>query len=91
MSLGHANSLGFAELKPNRTAYELLGHLKRGDKVAITTRFHSPDVQQYVDAMTSRGLQVRVITGQKDVEDFCFLLSAQRELVGNVVSTYVKW
>ena len=68
-----------------------MGHLSPGDRVAITTRFHTKDVQQYVTAMESRGLIVRVISGQSDIEDFCFLLHARKELIGNVVSTYVKW
>jgi hypothetical protein len=88
----HFKDLGFEELNPNRTANELFRNLKSGDKVAITSRFFSdPTVQTYVDALTSRGIQVRVIQGQTGVEDFCFLLSARKELVGCAVSTYAIW
>jgi hypothetical protein len=84
-------TLGFTELTPNQTAYELFQHLRAGDKVAITTRFQSPEVLEYVEALQGRGLIVRVVEGQRDVEDFCFLRKAQRGLAGNVVSTFVKW
>jgi hypothetical protein len=87
-----AESLGFHELDAYRTAHELFGHLQPGDKVAITSRFgDDPSVQPYVDALTNRSLQVRVITGQSGVEDFCFLLHAKKELVGMAESTYTLW
>jgi hypothetical protein len=87
----YAEALGFTELTPNQTAYELFQHLKAGDKVAITTRFEGPEVLEYVQALQGRGLIVRVVEGQRDIEDFCFLMKAQRGLAGNVVSTFVKW
>jgi hypothetical protein len=68
-----------------------LGHLEAGEKVAITTRFHSPEVLEYKKAMERRGLIVRVIAGLKDMEDFCFLYKAKRGLAGNVISTFFKW
>jgi hypothetical protein len=83
--------LGFEELSPNKTAFELFGHLKSGDKVAITTRFGGKDVEPYVSALQRRGLQVRVIEGQSGTQDFCFLMSAQKELVGSSLSTFVMW
>jgi hypothetical protein len=83
---------GFEELSPNKTANELFRNLKAGDKIAITSRFISdPKVNAYVDALTSRGIQVRVIEGQTGVEDFCFLLSARKELVGFAESSYAAW
>ena len=87
----HAKSLGFAELNPNQTANELLGHLQKGDKVAITTRFRNHLVDQYVTALQARGIQARVVTGQLGIQDFCFLAMAQREMIGNVVSSYARW
>jgi hypothetical protein len=83
--------LGFEELSPNKTALELFGHLKPGDKIAITTRFGGKDVEPYVSALQGRGLQVRVIEGQSGTQDFCFLMSAQKELVGSLLSTFVMW
>lgn len=83
--------LGFEELSPNKTAFELFGHLNPGDKVAITTRFGGKDVEPYVSALQGRGLQVRVIEGQSGTQDFCFLMSAQKELVGSLKSTFVTW
>jgi hypothetical protein len=80
------------ELSPNKTAYELFGHLQPGDKIAITTRFNYPKyTQQYVDALESRGLVVRLVTNQTAFQDFCFLTQAQKELVGMVRSTFLVW
>lgn len=84
---------GFLELSPNKTANELFGHLKPGDKVVITTRMFKDDntVDAYVAALKQRGLQVRVISNQTDVEDFCFLMNAKKELVGSTKSTFAKF
>lgn len=83
-------NLGFEELNPNKTASELLSHLKKGDKVAITSRIASA-VSEYVSALKKKGLVVRVIEGQSGVEDFCFLLRAQKELIGIERSTFARW
>ncbi len=84
--------LGFQELGPNETANELFRNLQAGDKLAMTSRFIShPSVQPYVDAFTARGIQVRLIQGQSGVEDFCFLLSAKKELVGIAESSFTSW
>jgi len=82
---------GYQELSPNQTARDLFGHLGAGDKVAITTRFAASLAQPYVDALERRGMQVRVITNQTDTEDFCFLLNAQKEMVGLARSTFFSW
>jgi hypothetical protein len=83
--------LGFEELSPNKTAYELFAHLRPGDKIAITTRFGGKHVEPYVSALNERGLNVRVVDGQSGTEDFCFLMSAQKELVGTSLSTFSRW
>ncbi len=83
---------GFEELSPNKTADELFRDLKVGDRIAITSRFASdPVVQSYVDRLSLRGIQARVVEGQSGVEDFCFLMSAKKELVGCAESTFVAW
>lgn len=82
---------GLEDVSPRQTAEVLLQHLGKGDKVAITTRVHNEQLQRYVDALTSRGLQVRVIEGQSGPQDFCFLLQSKKELVGNFQSTFVFW
>ena len=79
------------ELNPNQTAFELFGHLNTGDKVAIMSRFGEEHMQPYVDAMKERGLKVRVVTGQTGVQDFCFLKSSTKEIVGTRKSTYFGW
>jgi hypothetical protein len=89
--LPRAKKLGFEELNPNRTAEELFGHLQPGDKVAITTRFNNAVAQVYVKQLQQRGLQVRTITGQSSVQDFCFLMKARKELVGSRDSSFTRW
>jgi hypothetical protein len=82
---------GYEELSPNQTARELFGHLGRGDKVAITTRFGTSAARPYVEALERRGIQVRVVTNQTDTQDFCFLMQAQKEMVGLARSTFFLW
>lgn len=90
--MAEQTSRGFEELDPQRTVDLLLGHLKQGQKIAITTRFaHDPRVQRYVRAMSAHGFQVRLVTNQTGVQDFCFLLHAQQELIGVAKSTYARW
>ena len=92
MKGGLSQSRGFEETTPNQTATLLFGHLKPGDKVAITTRFRdNVNTRAQVRALEARGLKVRVIAGQTDMQDFCFLSSTQKEFVGNARSTYVIW
>ena len=84
--------LGFEEMGPNQTARDLFGHLLPGDKVAIVSRFNeSPHERQFVEALKRKGLQVRFIQGQSGVQDFCFLMNAQKELVGSGKSSYFIW
>lgn len=82
---------GYEELSPNKIAWELFGHLNPSDKIAVATRFGGDNVAPYVSALEERGLQVRVIQNQTGTEDFCFLMSARKELVGSLLSTYVDW
>eukprot|EP00977_Amphora_coffeiformis_P002736 scaffold521_cov167-Amphora_coffeaeformis.AAC.27 len=81
--------LGFEELNPHDTAHLLFSNLREGDRVAITGR-HPGAAQPYVDALLQRNISARIIRGQSDVQDFCFMLSAQRELVGTAHSTFVE-
>jgi len=79
------------ELSPNKTANELFGHLQPGDKIAVTTRYNNSLSQLYVGALKNRGLNVRLISGQSDTEDFCFLMHAKKELVGTHMSKFFLW
>ena len=72
------------ELSPNKTANELFGHLQPGDKIAVTTRYNNSLSQLYVGALKNRGLNVRLISGQSDTEDFCFLMHAKKSLLGSI-------
>ena len=82
--------LGFEELNPIDTAGLLFANLHAGDRVAITGR-RAQTVHAYVDALRQRNISVRLIQDQSDVNDFCFLQSAQRELVGSARSTFAAW
>jgi hypothetical protein len=83
--------MGFKELGPKQTASDLLGHLRQGDKVAVVSRFSNGELDKYLSAMRDRGLRVRLIKGQSGRQDFCFLRSAQKEMVGVSISTYFYW
>ena len=82
--------LGFEELSPNKVATELFRDSKQGDTITILSRFGDA-VEPYVKALDDQGFQARVISGQESEEDFCYLLSAQKELVGVNMSTFVRW
>jgi hypothetical protein len=81
----------FLESSPEQTASQLFGHLQPGEKVAITSRFVNNLTLEYVRALEHRGLQVRVISNQTGLQDFCFLKRAQKELVGSSMSTFARW
>ena len=83
--------MGYEELSPEKTATELFAHLNSSDKLAITTRFGGDKVAPYVSALEQRGLKVRVIENQTGTQDFCFLMTAQKEVVGTYLSTFVNW
>lgn len=84
-------SLGFEELSPRKISEELLGNLKGGDQVAVTSRYINYAVDNIVVALRARDMHVRVVTNQSAEEDFCFLKMAKKELVGMAKSTYVRW
>lgn len=84
-------ALGFEELSPRKISEELLRNLTTGDKVAITSRFINTAVEDIVNLLSARGIQVRVVNGQSPEEDFCFLSKAEKELVGFAKSSYVRW
>lgn len=92
MSVNRSKLLGFVDLNPNQVAHQLLGHLKGGDWVAITTRRYDATIQSYVQTLQQqRGFHVRVIQQSTGIQDFCFLRYAQKELIGHVRSTYAVW
>ena len=81
----------YPELGPQQAARDLVGHLPRGSKVALLSRVVDGNVQRHVAAFEERGLRVRIITGNSGEQDFCFLLSAEKEIIGNGKSTYFFW
>jgi len=78
------------ELGPNQTAYELLGHLKPGDKVALLSRFQHT-LGPFKEALEGRGIKARIISGQTGPQDFCFIMKATKEIAGSAWSSYVSW
>lgn len=80
----------FTELDPEKTANVLLSHLQPGDKVVLLGRFQSA-LEPYKEALEKRSISVRTITGQSGVQDFCFLMSTTKEIVGMISSTYAFW
>jgi hypothetical protein len=86
------NRLNFKELAPDQVANELFAHLNPGDKVAITSRY--PDdfrTRMIVEAFEKRNIRVRVAGPRSGVADFCFLMHAQKELVGTAKSSFLIW
>ena len=61
--------------------------------LAITTRFHNDWTQEYIDELERQhpNLQIRIISNQSSVEDFCFLKSTKRQLVGHDLSSFFQW
>eukprot|EP00590_Aulacoseira_subarctica_P009590 CAMPEP_0172429944 /NCGR_PEP_ID=MMETSP1064-20121228/52502_1 /TAXON_ID=202472 /ORGANISM="Aulacoseira subarctica , Strain CCAP 1002/5" /LENGTH=363 /DNA_ID=CAMNT_0013175677 /DNA_START=246 /DNA_END=1337 /DNA_ORIENTATION=+ len=84
------DTIGFRELSPNQTAYQFLGHLKSGEKVAIIGRPSEEELQHFTQALRDRGLQVRFVKGHTGTEDFCFLKTATKEIAGNEKSTFFR-
>jgi len=83
--------LGYEELSPKRMARELLSHLPANSKVAIASRGEAY-IDQYLHAFHEQGLIVRTTpTNYSSIQDFCFLLQAQRELIGTMRSTFTRW
>jgi hypothetical protein len=83
--------LGFEEMSPTKIAHELFRDSIVGDKIAILTRINDTVVSEIMEALEGRGLQVRLISGQSPIEDWCFMKHAQKELVGGAISSFVKW
>jgi hypothetical protein len=82
-------------------------HGGSGSNSGTNHHLNETRVYPYVQALQARGLVVRVVTPilatsirsgglddsllTTDMHDFCFLLHAQKELVGMAKSTYVFW
>jgi acetolactate synthase regulatory subunit len=94
-SMGAAQDIEskIAELTPERTATELLGHLsaQNKDRVAIVSRFDASYMQPFVDALALRGIPAQSVDGHSGVQDFCFLLKTTHSAVGTARSTYLQW
>mmetsp|Transcript_1291 Transcript_1291/g.2730 ORF Transcript_1291/g.2730 Transcript_1291/m.2730 type:complete len:433 (+) Transcript_1291:114-1412(+) len=83
--------LGFEELSPMKVANELFHNTNRGENITILSRFSDHNVKPYKDALDAVGFQTRVLSGQEGVEDFCYLMSATKEIVGTEQSSFFKF
>ncbi|KAG7357865.1 hypothetical protein IV203_014452 [Nitzschia inconspicua] len=77
--------------KPKTTDTAITTNTTNTTNTSSSSTTTATTTHQIVEALESRGLIVRTITGGDAMQDFCFLKSAQRELVGMIRSTYVKW
>jgi len=83
-----ANEQGYAEASSTEITDQLLGHLGKGDKLAIVSKYDKTD---FVDQLAERGIRARYISGQTSMQDFCFLQRAKKELIGVCKSTFFNW
>mmetsp|Transcript_45114 Transcript_45114/g.109777 ORF Transcript_45114/g.109777 Transcript_45114/m.109777 type:complete len:604 (+) Transcript_45114:185-1996(+) len=130
-----AYNMGFAELSPNKTAYELFGsvpeptatqgvetetsttiasrkaaapelmssssrptmtmtpRLSPGDKVSVLSRIPNKYARAYAERLNGVwGTNATLLSyGQSGLQDFCYMMHARHELVGNGRSTFLFW
>jgi len=85
-----AIELGFEEV----SAINLLEQIlipSNATSVAILSRFSNEQLDDYANTLRNAGLSVRLILKQSPMQDFCFIKSAQRHIVGNARSTFFGW
>ena len=98
-------SQNFVELSPERTAQHLFGptivsHKNNHsgsyttntskDRILVVSRYPE-NLEPFSEALIAFGYNVTLSTAQKGLEDFCLLMSARRELVGSIRSTFTRW
>lgn len=71
----------------HRNVQEIVSTLQRHHQ----TTLGAPVKLLSSNATISPKVNVRVVTGQTGIQDFCFLHKATHTLVGNGMSAYVKW
>eukprot|EP00529_Nitzschia_sp_RCC80_P019232 CAMPEP_0113447878 /NCGR_PEP_ID=MMETSP0014_2-20120614/4469_1 /TAXON_ID=2857 /ORGANISM="Nitzschia sp." /LENGTH=516 /DNA_ID=CAMNT_0000339055 /DNA_START=282 /DNA_END=1832 /DNA_ORIENTATION=- /assembly_acc=CAM_ASM_000159 len=130
-----AYNMGFAELSPNKTAYELFGsvpeptatqgvetetsttiasrkaaapelmssssrptmtmtpRLSPGDKVSVLSRIPNKYARAYAERLNGVwGTNATLLSyGQSGLQDFCYMMHARHEVVGNGRSTFLFW
>jgi hypothetical protein len=57
----------------------------------VTTRIPNRKAFSQVEALQKKGMESKLVEDQTGVQDFCFLMKTERELVGNARSTFVFW
>mmetsp|Transcript_26495 Transcript_26495/g.37616 ORF Transcript_26495/g.37616 Transcript_26495/m.37616 type:complete len:159 (+) Transcript_26495:53-529(+) len=84
--------MGFEDLSPQQLADDAFGHLREGDNISFTMRGNNIEsVQPYIDVFEKRKIRVRVVKNQNDLQDFCYLMSAEKEYLAYTVSTFGVW
>mmetsp|Transcript_21651 Transcript_21651/g.35794 ORF Transcript_21651/g.35794 Transcript_21651/m.35794 type:complete len:448 (+) Transcript_21651:3-1346(+) len=83
---------GFEELSANKTADELLGAAtNRDEPITVLSRFASIGTS-YVDVLQARGWKnARFLTTETGEQSFCYLMRAQKEMIGYSMSSFASW
>ena len=85
-------SWGGAELVPAKAAELLSQSAPPGSRVALVAGRAAPHrVQAYIEAFNNRSFDVRAVSGQSAIQDYCFLAHAQAGLWGTDRSSYANW
>jgi hypothetical protein len=80
----------YTEATPKTVSNVIFGNSPLATDIAITSRYKH-GIEPYIDALEAKGIRTRFIANQTGVQDFCFLMKAQNELVGKYQSTFVRW
>jgi hypothetical protein len=91
-------NLMFSEFSPAEASELLFADVMKSSSNQSKTRIAivSPSLnglQHYSQAFTQMNPNVDsyIVSGQTGMQDFCFLLKTQKELVGKLVSTFMEW
>lgn len=89
-----ATRSGSREISGHQAAIELLSssHSANSESshIVVLSRFHNNSTQAYLQVLRNElKINVTLLTGQSDFQDYCFLQSASN-IVGSEVSTFVK-
>jgi hypothetical protein len=77
---------------PKIASEMLIPDLQEGDKVVVLAgKDGLVNVTEYKEVFEERGIETRASKNVKGIHDFCQLLKAKKEVIGNLHSTYFTW
>lgn len=83
---------GFEELSPNKTVDELLGATANRDEPFTVLSRYDKTAAPYVEALQSNGWKhARFLETENGEHSFCYLIRAQKEMIGYSMSSYSSW